>query len=291
VSDGHVSHDELAELDEGVLAPARATEVEGHLLGCPECRARAASVRSVREQLAAVGSTSMPPDVADRVHVALAAAADDPAPAGASEVAPDGGTVVPHQARRPRRWSSPTFAAAAASFIVIAAIAAIVVGHSRHHNDSTATSAAGAGSAPSPFVQTAAPSAPAQITIRTTDRLYTPANLPSLAGTLTGGTRAFANRAASSSGAAAHDTGHVPAQLDRLYRSRQALLSCAAAITQQPNAAPLVVDFGRWTHAQYHAAPSAIFVFRQGSRGLAIVTGPTCKGLDEIRAEASVPLP
>ena len=42
--DTHLTLDELAELDEGLLAPERELEVRSHLDGCAECRARADAI-------------------------------------------------------------------------------------------------------------------------------------------------------------------------------------------------------------------------------------------------------
>ncbi len=120
---GHLDATVVADLAEGLLAPADAAAAEGHLAGCAACR-------DVHDQLGRVVSLlrdareagPMPADVAARLDAALAAESArtrTPSPARAErpvvELATRGRRRLPQL-----RWPGPGLAAAAAAAGVIA---------------------------------------------------------------------------------------------------------------------------------------------------------------------------
>jgi hypothetical protein len=73
----------------------------------------------------------------------------------------------------------------------------------------------------------------------------------------------------------------VPKPLRRYADSRTALLACAAFITNTTDAAPLAVDFARWTNPATHArrVPALILVFadpQESSQLEVYVVGASC---------------
>ncbi len=68
----HPDLDELADAGEGLLSERRREEIERHLAGCAECRARAADLAAVSAVLAG-DATPMPAGVAARLDAAVAA--------------------------------------------------------------------------------------------------------------------------------------------------------------------------------------------------------------------------
>ncbi|MEU1041946.1 hypothetical protein [Streptomyces sp. NPDC005907] len=73
---GHPDVSELSDLTEGLLPPARSTDVRQHLDGCPLCADVYASLEEVRGLLGTLpGPARMPADVAERIDAALAAEA------------------------------------------------------------------------------------------------------------------------------------------------------------------------------------------------------------------------
>lgn len=72
----HPSTDTLADLDAGLLGPDAAHDVRAHLAACPACAEQSAAFLAVRSALAGQPDPGpVPPDVADRIDAALAAAA------------------------------------------------------------------------------------------------------------------------------------------------------------------------------------------------------------------------
>ncbi|WP_328426110.1 anti-sigma factor family protein [Streptomyces sp. NBC_00443] len=73
---GHPDVTELSDLTEGLLPPARTTEVRSHLDQCELCADVHASLEEIRELLGTLpGPARMPADVAGRIDAALAAEA------------------------------------------------------------------------------------------------------------------------------------------------------------------------------------------------------------------------
>jgi hypothetical protein len=175
VTDDHLSFDELAELDEGLLSSDRITAIREHLDGCGSCRAKADAITASRSALSDLPAVTMPADVRARIDNALAAeaqgAADRAVPpqravelsvvedsdprvddgpqldAGAPtidpsmrapDVIPAAGSVVR------RRFGRPTMASSAAAAAIVLAVGAVVVAHF-HHGSSTPQSSLAAG--------------------------------------------------------------------------------------------------------------------------------------------------
>ncbi|MGW1890307.1 anti-sigma factor family protein [Streptomyces sp. NPDC002004] len=95
---GHPEVEEISDLSEGLLAPARASEVRHHLDGCDLCGDVLASLEEIRGLLGTLpGPTRMPADVAERIDAALAAEALLTASAPMAE--PDSGATAAHVSR------------------------------------------------------------------------------------------------------------------------------------------------------------------------------------------------
>jgi hypothetical protein len=285
VSDDHLSLDELAELDEGLLPPERVSAARSHLDGCDECRARLESITVTRTLLADLPAVTMPPEVQTRLEQALA---DEAAGSARST------TIVPNVVDLPRRrLGRPTMAASAAAAAVVLIIGAIVVAKVDSHSNNgdsggAGTSAAGA-LAPNalPNNQVGNPNFPTSISGVT----YTPTSLPAdienllrnTAGQSAGSTLAplaTAPQPTSTSSAAASaapttskrkhggkkptptslhvspgaqadgalaGAGLLPAALKPLAASRTSLLNCAENLDEPVGTFPVAIDFARWT--------------------------------------------
>jgi hypothetical protein len=290
VTDDHLSLDELAEFDEGLLTPERTSEVQAHLADCAQCRARLDSITSTRNLLGGLPPEQMPADVTARIDQALAGASADASPAA---------TVVPSLAEhRRRRFGRPTMAASAAAAVIVAAFVAIIVSHVDQPAKSTEAG------------NTASPRSVAQPKnyVRTSTGLnYTPnllvTKVPHLIANI--GSPSPGPATAPNASASASD-GHVsppeasteipsdqpvPAALRPLYNSRARLLQCAATITDTVGAIPLTVDFARWSYESFSKSPVAIFVFRDPDPSVVdvYVVGPSCS-TSSIRTFTKVPV-
>lgn len=188
MSDEHLSLDELAELDEGLLAPERTSAARAHLHACTQCAGRVEALRRTSELLADVPAALMPDDVRDRLDRALDAEAGDAAattdlpaapeapserprlsPVPAADVMPTTTTVVRS------RFGRPSMAASAVAAAVVLVAVAVVVG-AHNHGGGTTTSAGGTGAAST--AGSAAGVAQPDTFVRTsTGRTYTLANL------------------------------------------------------------------------------------------------------------------
>jgi hypothetical protein len=292
VSDDHLSIDELAELDEGLLTPEREIEARAHLAGCEHCRANEAAIATTRAALSNLPAEPMPDHAKARLDKALA------------DASPLSTNVVPSlDAHRAKRFGRPTMAASAAAAAIVLLVGAIVVAHALGGSNNGASSAeeAGPASGIAPSA-TVAPLQPKNYLRTSTGLNYTPANLltniPGLVAKAPGGD--FHGPATPGPSASVSTNGTqrvlinqpVPASLKPLYDSRTKLLSCARYVSGIPNAVPIAVDFGRWTNGQYTAAPSVIFVFRdpEPDRVDVIVTDPTCSGVGAVRILLKVPV-
>jgi hypothetical protein len=300
VSDDHISFDELAELDEGLLSPERAAEVQQHLSGCAECRERLEAIGSTKQTLGSLPPEPMPAAVKARLDRALA----DASSASAGEVVPD---LSAHRERR--RWGRPTLAGSVAAAVILAAFVAIIVGHLGNATSSgggASTDAGALGSAGLPAV-----TQPKNYTRTSSGLTYTPNNLLTYIPGLVAGaefgpdTQSAASPqsssvpapAASRSGGSDNrvlDKQNVPAALRPLFESRARILHCAAVLTGNPHAVPIAVDFGYWTNGQYTKAPSAIFVMTDPNpkKVDVWVTDPTCSGTaaSQVRTYNQVPV-
>ncbi|TMR10358.1 zf-HC2 domain-containing protein [Nonomuraea turkmeniaca] len=170
--DTHYDLDILADLAEGLLDVAKASQVREHLAVCDPCGELLADLAAVREVLAATPTPAMPMGVALRIDKALTAEAESgrggvglveapdwdelmrdapwerpieaPEPVRLGVVSHDG-TIVPGRARtvRRRRWAMPAVAAAAAAAVVGTAVV----------STGLLASGGGGGSAPPPVAQ------------------------------------------------------------------------------------------------------------------------------------------
>jgi hypothetical protein len=290
VSDDHSSFDELADLDEGLLAPSRADEVRAHLVGCADCRARHQALRDVHDELAVLPPETMPAGVAERLDRALAAAA-----------VPRSATVVPimqHQRRRP--W--PALAGVAAVIVVLGFIVAVGVGALSGGGTSDGGSSGGSGAATSAG-SNVLPQQTGHFTKSVSTRTFTHTSVQAEVrrlvsggvGSLSTGTPAAPPSAVGSGGrntpALNRGLASLPKPLHPLFTSPTALLNCAASLTGRKGAVPLAVEFARYTTAAARNAPSALFVFPLDSTHVVVyVAGPSCSGTEEIRDYLKVPI-
>jgi hypothetical protein len=278
-ADEHLSFDELTELAEGLLARRKESTARAHLASCDECSARADALERTTTALGDLGPLTMPADVVARLDRALASAAQE---APGDTVVPDLGAV-----RRRRLAAIPMPYAAAASVVVVAIVGVGIatLGH-RHHGSAASDTAASA--IATPLVST---SAPHQLIQEESGQTYTPKSLTALVPTLVSpalaaaGSQAAPELPAPSTRTESHGaagtatapkqlnavvppstfgaTNAVPPSLRRYAESTTALSACAAYITDTPGAAPLAVDFARWSDpaTHVHKAPSLILVF------------------------------
>ena len=293
MTNDHIDFDELAELDEGLLTPERAADVQAHLAGCAECRSRVDAIASTKRALAALPTEPMPEAVQARLNRALTRASTSPQ-----------GDVVPNLAEhRRRRFSRPTMAGSAAAAVIVLAFGAIIIGHLGNGTSSGGSEAGGtAANAPDAQRSVVQP----KNYIRTSSGVnYTPSNLKTLIPALVAGAEYSPSASTSeppvpagSGPTATHSQNlsnqPVPAVLRPLFDSRADILHCAATLTGIPNAVPIAVDFGRWTNpnAKLHNAPSAIFVLRDADANVVDVwvVNPSCSGDLLVRTDTKVPL-
>jgi hypothetical protein len=296
VTDEHLSLDELAEFDEGLLPADRASEVQAHLDGCAECRARAESIAATRQLLANLPEVEMPAEVKARLDRAIA------------EDTSGTTTVVPQLDNyRRRRFGRPTWAASAAASVLLLAFGAVIVGLLLHNPATSSGGAAGASSAPE---QRAAAPQPSNYVRTSTGLDYTPTSLlsqvPSLVANVANAAHGGAGTTSSTSGSPELTPEASPAApspkavtlrqapvapaLRALYSSRAKLLDCAATLNGH-GAIPITVDFGRWTFESFRKAPAAIFVFRDPDPSVVdvFVVGPSCS-TGSVRTYVKVPL-
>jgi hypothetical protein len=231
VTDDHLTLDEIAELDEGLLPPERISAARAHLHGCDQCRARADAISATRSMLAELPPVFMPDDVKARLDRALAEAAPrpdavvTPIVAESSDVPGSDGdepvdlddddsrgvterstTVMPNVRELPRRranFGRPTMASGAAAAAVVLALGAIVVGHYHHgHHTTTNFDAGGLATTPANGQSVIASRPPSSsFTKSSTDQTYTQTNLAALVPGLLANTKAPVPTAPKSFGA------------------------------------------------------------------------------------------
>jgi hypothetical protein len=268
VSDDHLSLDELAEFDEGLLDPERTSAVRAHLHGCDRCRDHAQALATTRSILADLPAAAMPAEVSARLDQAIvdeSAERAGAAPAGSrdsaareaahpADVVPAPGTVAR------RRLGHPTLPAIAVAAALVLAVGAIVVGAVNHNNGGSNESAGASSSVPGAPQGTAGGTSvissdqPSNFVQTSTGQSYT-------AGTLTSdvqGLVAGAPATSTGNGAAAGSTlgtpstpRHGAAQSDKKHRKAATLSPAASAppsptpnvLTNQPVAKPLLPLF------------------------------------------------
>lgn len=205
MSTPHPDVEELADLAEGLLGPARTTQVQGHVAGCAECAGTMAAVGRVPALLADLPAPRLPAAVAARIEAALAEqvrlragqSATSMPPAAATGATPPEHATVSEPVRQaavldlssargrneaaPARWRR--FALAAASVAVVVGGTALVaprLGGSEKaaefaaQEQADALSATGAGAADRPAEGSAdegagSSRAPGQVTDRRRD--------------------------------------------------------------------------------------------------------------------------
>jgi hypothetical protein len=206
VTDDHLSLDEIAELDEGLLPLERISAIRAHLHGCEQCRSRADAITSTRSMLANLPAVTMPDDVKARLDRVIAeeagrtaeeagssaeqAGSSDKDESDEDEPAEPAAVLIDHTARSadvtPRlatvirpRFGRPTMASSAAAAAIVLAFGAIIFAH-YHHNGGSNNSGAGlAQSAAAPSGVTAATGSaqPKNFVQTSTGQDYTPASL------------------------------------------------------------------------------------------------------------------
>ncbi|MEU1779501.1 MULTISPECIES: hypothetical protein [Streptomyces] len=116
-TDGHPEVAEISALTEGVLSPARTTDIREHLADCALCEDVRSSLDEIRGLLGTLpGPTRMPVDVAERIDAALAAEAllSATAPETSADVSPESGVSRETGTAKPA-MASPALADAAVS--------------------------------------------------------------------------------------------------------------------------------------------------------------------------------
>jgi anti-sigma factor RsiW len=315
VSAGHLSFDELAELAEGLFARRQARAAEEHLTTCEECGARAATLRETTTALRDLGPVSMPADVAARLDRTLASAADEPA---GDTVVPDL-SQVRRRRQTPPPWTIAA-AAAVVLIAAGSTILATRGGHHSSENAGAAAtgqaplvattsqqplvteesgriytptslaalapglvsggSLAGAPTAPSGSAASGG-SGTTTVPLAHSPQLPRPTATSARKNAIAAPPPADATRSGPSYAQELTSGTAVPAPLRRYAMSQQKLLACAAFITDTPGAAPLAVDYARWTNPTTHArrTPALILVFSdpQDSSEIDVyVVAPAC---------------
>jgi hypothetical protein len=315
VSTGHLSFDELAELAEGLFGRRQARAAEEHLATCDECTARAATLLDTTAALRELGPVPMPGDVAARLERTLASAADEPS---GDTVVPDLSQV---RRRRPSPppWIMAT-AAAVVLIAAGSTILATRSGHHSSEDAGAAvagppplvatasqpplvteetgrvyTPTSLAALAPSLVSSRSLAGAPTAaggsaasggngtttVPLAHSPRLPLPTAASARKNTAAAPPPADATRSGPSYAQALTSGTAVPAPLRRYAESQQKLLACAAFITDTPGAAPLAVDYARWTNPETHArrTPALILVFadpQDSSEIKVYVVAPAC---------------
>ncbi|MBV9484678.1 MAG: hypothetical protein JO246_01320 [Frankiaceae bacterium] len=187
MTDDHLSLDDLAELDEGLLPPERTSAVRAHLHGCSQCQARATSIADVRGRLANLPPVTMPADVKARMDQAIAAerdvAAGSASHAGEDEEAPSA-AVVDLSSRTPDvmpargsvkrpAFGRPSMPAIAVAATFVLAGGAIIIGHANHSSSDGASSGGASVTAGQEGGQIVLPESTANLTLAHTGTTYT----------------------------------------------------------------------------------------------------------------------
>lgn|GEM_PF-7123705 len=248
----------------------------------------------VAAALAALPALALPDDVAARLHAALAAERDTPAPAAEHAVASAGATVTALQPRRARvpRGNAAVLGAAASVVVVLALGVAWVA--SGHVGGTSGSSAAAAGAVPGASPVNVFAVHPTESGVG-----YTPAALPAQARTLvdlstvhpsaatvSGAATSPAGALTSASGpsggtAGASSSGSIPASRSSAVAPTVTALLTTPSVLDRclqeleaggPPLRPLAVDGGT-----FRSAPAVVVVLSGGGQQLAVyVVTPAC---------------
>jgi hypothetical protein len=250
----HLDLDTLADLQEGLLEPERATDAAAHLQDCPDCRTTRAALDDVSAQLRDLGAAdqAVPEDVVRRLDDALVAVGT-PTPAATATITP---------LRRPERapWRTRALQAAAV-FVLIAAVGGIGYGAVRglSNGDSASSTAAsdssGGAKAASPESQRGA----AGYKIMASGRDYTGTSLRAAVPELLAGSLPLvgASGPTSSDSSAPPSSSAAPGTAgtgNQRLRSGAALAACVANLAGGP-VTPLAVDV-----AKFKGQPATVIV-------------------------------
>jgi anti-sigma factor RsiW len=252
----HLGLDQLADLEEGLLAPGDEEQSRAHLDTCETCQRRHADIRTTRALLTTLPTDPMPAAVADRIDTALASL--PPA------------TVLPLGGRR-RGWRShPTAAGLGAAATVAALVAAVVIGKT-HHSSSPSDSSQAVGAAGAQNTTRAALALPPSQASGTT---YTSKNAARTVPQLLAPSESAAVAPSSPTPQTLAKVQSVPAALTRLYGTPAALEDCVRAVESgSAPVTPLAIDF-----ATYAGTPAVLIVLPGLQTGKidAWFVGPEC---------------
>jgi hypothetical protein len=148
----HFDLDVLADAAEGLLDDRAARAVDDHLAGCAACRERAAALTDVTRALAALPDPVPPPDLAERIDLAIA---DEQASAPASGQPTL--TVLASGKRPADRWRVLATAATVAALVGGIGYASFHTGSEGGGGAASSNGSGGAGSARAPSRDVAAP--------------------------------------------------------------------------------------------------------------------------------------
>jgi anti-sigma factor RsiW len=231
----HPDQQVIGEYEEGLLPPARAAEVSGHLAHCPGCAARLSAVSGVRRRLAALGQVPIPADVATRLDRAIGARAPR-APASPVRAA----TTVP-----PRRRSRIGVASLAAAAVLVLFVAGVVAG-TLHFGGGGNSAAGGRAASSSPAAH--------QFVVTRSGRAYTKANLAAYVPAIVAAQGLPAHSAAVAGSAAVLSQPANPMSV--LASHPAALRACLDVVSAPgPVLTPIGLDVGT-----FDGAPAAVFV-------------------------------
>lgn len=275
-TDGHLSPETLAELDEGLLDAATAMSAQGHLVLCPRCTAVRDELRAVPGRLAdARDAGPAPVDVVARLDAALAAQRAGTSPTAAT-ITPTA-TITPLATdRRPPRGLR--LLQAAAAVVVLLAGAGIAVTAIQGGGDSEGSAADSAATAERPA------SAQGSFPVTSSGRNWSEDSVTQAVPRLVAGSLAPTLRADASKGpeeGGGDAGGGAARELADSEAARLAggppLAECVTALNDGP-VTPLAVDLATWK-----GQPAAVIVLPTLDDPATVdtwVVGPDCSQAD-----------
>lgn len=275
--DEHVDLETLADLDEGLLGPGEARDVEAHLAGCPACAAARDELSTLPALLAvAAAADPMPADVVSRVDEALRASRDEVAAAPGREPVGSGAaaTVTPIPVRD-RTPVGMRLLQAAALLVVVLAGLGLAFTAIRGGGDETATSAGGTAD------RAAESSADGSFPVSASGRNWSPetvtAGVPDImAGALAAAPTSRDDAAGGDEGSSAAPRALATEETARLAGGPP-LAECVTALNDGP-VTPLGVDLASW-----QGNPAVVIVLPTPGDPATVdtwVVGPTCSQAD-----------